>query len=310
MKLIISVDHGNKQTKTKHRVFTSGIVESDTRPAFGSDILKYKEKYYTVSDKRISYERNKMLDERFYILTLFAIAHELEFANIDSSNQIINIQLLVGLPPAHFGSLSEKFEKHFVRGVVETLEFHGKHYKIFISGAYAFPQAYAATMLIRQDIETYPKCAIIDIGGFTADYLAMRYGEMDPSLFGSLENGVFFLYNPIIERVNSDFDILLTESDIDDIILGRQSEFPANVCRIVRNGAQTFINDLISKLRERSIDLRTGKSVFVGGGSILLKKQIESSDKIGNPIFIDRVTANAEGYEMLYDYFIRQQEGV
>ena len=69
---------------------------------------------------------------------------------------------------------------------------------------------------------------------------------------------------------------------------------------IVRAQAELFINDLINKLRELMIDLRTGKAVFVGGGSILLKKYIEASDKIGCPIFIEEISANTKGYELLY----------
>ena len=72
--MIIPIDHGNKQIKTEGRIFTSGIRESDVPPPFGEDILKYKGKYYTLSDKRIPYMRNKCDDNRFYILTLFAIA--------------------------------------------------------------------------------------------------------------------------------------------------------------------------------------------------------------------------------------------
>ena len=30
--MLVCVDHGNKQIKTASRVFTSGLVESDTRP--------------------------------------------------------------------------------------------------------------------------------------------------------------------------------------------------------------------------------------------------------------------------------------
>ena len=48
------------------------------------------------------------------------------------------------------------------------------------------------------------------------------------------------------------------------------------------------------------IDLRTGKTVFAGGGSILLKKQIEKSEKVGNVVFIDEIAANTKGYELLY----------
>ena len=61
-----------------------------------------------------------------------------------------------------------------------------------------------------------------------------------------------------------------------------------------------FISDLFGKLRERAIDLRSGKTVFVGGGSILLRKQIETSGKVISPVFVDMISANVKGYELLY----------
>ena len=95
-------------------------------------------------------------------------------------------------------------------------------------------------------------------------------------------------------------DILLDESDIDAILRDTVPEYGKAVCRIVREQAQLFIDDLIGKLRERMIDLRSGKTVFVGGGSILLKKQIEGSGKIGTAMFVDEISANTKGYELLY----------
>ena len=78
--MIISIDHGNKQIKTLNRTFTSGLLERDNRPAFGEDILCYEGKYYTLSEERIPYMRDKTKDKRFFILTLFAIAYEIEAA--------------------------------------------------------------------------------------------------------------------------------------------------------------------------------------------------------------------------------------
>lgn len=75
--MLISIDHGNKQIKTVHKTFTSGLCESNTRPPFGGDVLFYNGKYYTLSDQRIPYMRDKTADERFFILTLFAIGFEL-----------------------------------------------------------------------------------------------------------------------------------------------------------------------------------------------------------------------------------------
>lgn len=69
--------------------------------------------------------------------------------------------------------------------------------------------------------------------------------------------------------------------------------------RIVNNAAQLFISDLFSRLRECGIDLRSVKTVFVGG-SILLRKQIITSGKVASPIFVYRISTNAKGYELLY----------
>ena len=58
--MLIAVDHGNKQIKTVHTPpFTSGLIQSDT-PGFGTDALAYRGKYYTLTDQRIPYRRQRM----------------------------------------------------------------------------------------------------------------------------------------------------------------------------------------------------------------------------------------------------------
>ena len=69
---------------------------------------------------------------------------------------------------------------------------------------------------------------------------------------------------------------------------------------LVERLAQEFVNDLFSTLRERMLDLRYCKVVFVGGGAILLRRQIEESGKVGTPLFVTRINANAAGFEYLY----------
>jgi len=298
--MIISIDHGNKQIKLPSgKVFTSGINESETRPPFGDDVLKYRGKYYTISEKRIPFMRDKTTDNRFYILTLFAIAFELEKTG-NYNTGLTPIELLVGLPPAHFGGQYKKFEKYFKRVDIEDFEFHGKKFYVKISEVSAYPQAFAAAMSVYGMIRSLPRVVVLDIGGFTADYLLIKNGQADLSVCDSLENGIIILYNQIISKVNSEMDILLDESDVDAILKGTPYGFNGNILRVVDELAQTFISDLLSKLRERSIDLRSGRTVFVGGGSLLLRKQIELSSKISSPIFIDEIFANAKGYELLY----------
>jgi plasmid segregation protein ParM len=297
--MLIAIDHGNKNIKTQGRTFTSGLRESDTRPPFGDDILKYKGKYYTISDKRIPFLRDKTCDDRFYILTLFAIAFDIEDRGRYETN-IIPIKILCGLPPAHYGAQYKRFEKYFMRGESEAFEFHGKKFEIYVNETVSYPQAFAAAMPIYSQISEFSRVIVVDLGGYTADYLAIKKGQADLSVCDSLENGVIILYNQIIARVSSDFDVLLDESDIDAILKNEPNDFGDAVKRVVNETAQIFISDLFGKLRERSIDLRAGKTVFVGGGSMLLRKQIEASGKVSSPIFADKISANAKGYELLY----------
>ena len=242
--------------------------------------------------------RDKSLDDRFYILTLFAVAFEIEDAGLYDPN-LIPVHILAGLPPAHYGAQYERFEKYFKRGV-EEFEFRDKKFKINLFDTSVFPQAFAAVMPIYNNISALKKLIILDLGGFTADYMAMRNGQADLTVCDSLEHGVIIMYNQIIARVNSDLDLLLDESDVDVILKGEYNNFGEDVRRIVNGTARMFIADLFGKLRERAIDLRSGNTVFVGGGSILLRKQIEASGKVASPIFVDKISANAKGYEMLY----------
>lgn len=298
--MLISIDHGNKQIKTTHKTFPSALTESDTRPPFGDDILEYKGKYYLPSGNRIPYMRNKIEDERFFVLTLFAIAHEIEAANAYDPDEIMDIQLAVGLPPAHFGAQASKFEAYFLNRDVISFVFRNKPYDIYISQVACFPQAYAAAVPMLGRFMNVPKAVIVDIGGFTADYLMLRNGKGDLSACDSLENGVIHLYNRIRSKVNGDLDLLLEECDIDAILQDKSHDFDKAVVQIVEEQAQSFIGDLVGKLRERMIDLRTGKAIFVGGGSMLLRRQIEASDKVGHAMFVDEIAANTKGYELLY----------
>ena len=127
----IAVDHGNRNIKTENQIFTSGLVESDTEPPLG-DFLSYNKKYYTLSQQRIPYMRDKTKDDRFFILTLFGIGMELELEGQRPRNEITKVNLPVGLPPAHYGSLYKKFERYFKREGIIQFSFRRNSYSVTI----------------------------------------------------------------------------------------------------------------------------------------------------------------------------------
>ena len=200
------------------------------------------------------------------------------------------------------GTQYKRFAQYFLdRGMI-GFEFNGKVYSICITEAICFPQALAATAPVfkRLQLGTVAKATVIDIGGFTADYLSLRYGAADWASCDSLENGVITLYNRLLSKIRADHDLLLEETDIDSILTGCSTEYGSEIQTLVERGAESFVADLFRTLRERKIELRTGKVIFVGGGSLLLRKQIEKSGKVGTAIFVEEIGANAAGYGLLY----------
>lgn len=300
-KLRVAVDHGNRNVKTCNHLFTTGLSALDKKPGRGENYLQYEGKYYTLSEKRIPYQRDKTLDNRFYVLTLFAICMELEQQPQVQPGDVIQIELPIGLPPKHFADLCEKYEQYFQGdGGVEDVVYNDKIYHICICRAMAYPQDYAAMMTRMDEIGEIPKAVGIDIGGFTTDYLLMRNGQPDMDYCDSLESGVITMYNQIISNVNSEYDTLLEETDIDSILAGKIRFYDENVVRMTEDIVQNFVTDLLGSIRERGIDTRSTYTVFIGGGAKLLRKFLEKADRLGRYMFIEDVSANAKGYDLLY----------
>ena len=76
--MLIAIDHGNYAIKTTHTAFLSGLTESKVKPPLSEEVLEYAGSFWTLSGKRVPYMRDKTQDDRYFVLTLFAIARELE----------------------------------------------------------------------------------------------------------------------------------------------------------------------------------------------------------------------------------------
>ena len=272
-KVRIAVDHGNRNMKTCSQVFTTGLIIQDKKPARGEKFMIYEEKYYILSENRIPYQRDKTQDNRFFILTLFAIVKELEGNSQIQSDDVIQVDLSIGLPPKHYAELCEKYETYFKGGSrIHKVTYCSNEYHITIGEVMAFPQDYAAMMTM---IEKLQPC-------------------------DALEKGVITMYNKIISGINSEYDILLEESDIDSILQGNTEFYEEAVVHLTENMVEDFVKDLLNSIRERGIDTKSAYTVFIGGGAKLLHHFLEQSDRLGKYVFIDDICANAKGYDRLF----------
>lgn len=308
--MIIAVDAGNKQIKTENFVFHSGIQESESRPQTCEEALLYKGKYYVPSSRRIKYLRDKTEDERFYILTLMAVAKEIDFAmqegiNRYSPNVTIQVDLLVDLPPAHYAGLYEKFEQYFYRdGSMVSFAYREKEYTIHFRSVTAYPQAYMAFLWINhtQKMMRLPKVLVIDIGGFTSDYLLIRQGNPDLEFCDSLEKGVILFYNSVIAQIRQKYNILLDEADIDTIICEKESYCKEVVQNEVRDIAEKYVVEFLGEFRELGIDFATCFTVFTGGGAVLFQRILDKVFvKFDGRYYLEMdIHANAKGCRIQY----------
>ena len=91
---IIAVDHGYGNMKTANTVTPTGIKAYETEPIFTGNILEYNGIYYRIGEGHKEFIPDKAMDEEYYLLTLMAIARELNVFSIREAD----VHLAAGLP--------------------------------------------------------------------------------------------------------------------------------------------------------------------------------------------------------------------
>lgn len=295
--MLISIDHGNSAIKTLNFSFISGLSEHMVKPPITDEVLEYNGSYWTLSSKRLNYMKDKTQDDRYFILTLFAIAKEMESAGQYTPVEIIDLS--VGLPPEHYGILKDRFASYFKRDKEVRFIYKDRPYCIKINNVMVFPQAYAAVIPQSSLVINTLRIFIVDIGGYTTDVLLLRNGKPDMQFCRSLETGIITMNNEIIRKVNSLHDMKIEDEHISAVLSGKETILPQDVKDTILSATRLHAKDILDQLRELQVDLRSNPAVFVGGGSILLRPFIENSHQVAKADFITSTNANAIGYDML-----------
>ena len=318
MKKVIAIDHGNNMIKSTHFSFPSGYMESDHLPHLGGDVLVYKDKEYTLSEKRLVQKNDKTVDDSFFILTLFAVGKEilkdLENAGVNPvSDEImessipepVSLGLLVGLPPLHYKAMYKNFEKYFTgREQCIQFELNNRSFAVKIESVQAFPQAYAAALTVYDQIKDSQIVNVVDLGGYTVDCLQLVSLQPNMSVCTSLYMGVNILYQRINEQVRATGAQNIHESVIESILLNDWNtlgNYSESRIALVKSNAERFACEILAEVAQTGLDLTEDKTVFVGGGSILLKEYLNKAEKATRAVFVDDLHANAKGYHIIYD---------
>ena len=288
---VLGVDHGWSQMKTVHTIFSAGIEEILSEPAFFDDVMEYENHYYKVGTKRDAVMDNKTVNDDYYLLTLASIAKELKLRG----SREATIVLAVGLPATRYGAEKKQFVEYLSRKKEVMFTFEQVQYRIRIEKVAVFPQSYAA--VVDQIPGFGKKVIVVDIGSWTIDIFPIIDKKPDDANANTISEGLI----PCMRRINKHsvrlFNEKIDEDVIQSYIMTRQADLDEKLVEIMDKELVDFAKNLFNMLREEGYSLQTTQFYFVGGGAVVMSTFGEIDQR--NVKYNFDVNSNAKGFEKL-----------
>jgi plasmid segregation protein ParM len=308
--LVVGIDHGNGNIKSQSQCIPCGLVRysSEPRKFMNEDILEYRGMFYTLSDTRMPYKSDKTSDREYFVLTLFILSLEAKNRGISLDGQ--DIIMGIGVPPADFSQQAGRFKQYFMDEAKDGVNFrwNGSEVCFKIKDVQVSPQNFAAVFCYKASLfKQYRTVNCIDIGDGTVDLLVIRKGQPDLSVRVSERMGIAVLRSEIANSIQQNFGLQLESSDIEQVLMNEPTVLDSEVIHEIKRMADEWFVRIVNKLHTYVADFRTNPTVFLGGGSQVLHKQIEISPDFKYIDFIDNITANAVGYAMLIKARMKKQ---
>ena len=145
MSIIIGIDHGYYAIKTAHCSFPAGLTSyGEHEPYTRQGLLEFGGCFFVCGSGRQPIQRDKTVNDNYYLLTLAAIAKEIRQRGLPPE---CSVRIAAGLPLTSFGRDKPKFKDYLLRSNQPVnFKFEGVEYSITIEEVAVFPQGYAALM--------------------------------------------------------------------------------------------------------------------------------------------------------------------
>lgn len=272
---VIGVDHGYAAMKTVHGSFPSGLVAYEHEPYTQKNVLEYGGTYYVVGSGRQPLQKDKTRTEDYYLLTLAAIARELDCRNAERTCSVI---LAAGLPLTSFGRDKKKFRAYLLRdGKPVPFRYEGRDYTVTVRDVKLFPQGYAA-VLTQTELLDEPSVIVADIGGWTVDLMRLDNAVPNAATCRSLELGVIRCIDETMEQVRRSTGLSVTDIQIERVLNGNSCSLDPKAKEIIQKNGRSYTERILSAIMEAGFDLRAIPSVFIGGGSTIVRRHVTPQD--------------------------------
>lgn len=300
-KLLIGIDHGYGNMKTRHAVFKSGVKCYALEPAIASNVLEYDGKYYVIGESHKVFIANKNEDDDYYILTLAAIAKELSFRGINTADVV----LAVGLPVNWMSNQKKEFAEYIMRKKEVDFKFCKDSYHIKICDVKVYPQGYAG---IVAALPSYTGVNMLaDIGNGTMNTIVITNGRPISDKIFTDKLGVHQCVKRIYNALQAECGKLPDESLIEGFLRKGTADTSHRILSIMQMEAEKYTAEIFDKLSEYEYDPELVKLHIIGGGGCLIRNFGAYNSE--NVEIITDICATAKGYESLYLTEARMKKG-
>ena len=290
-KIIIGIDHGFGNMKTRNTVFRSGVKAYKNVPTFGTDVLEYGGMYYLIGEGHKPFSADKAADQDYYVLTLAAAAKELKCRGLRKADVI----LAVGLPIVWVSNQREAFKNYLLQERDVSFRYKGLDYQIHISDVRVYPQGFAA---VAANLAEYDGVNILaDIGNGTMNTLYINDHKPQADKFYTDKLGVQQCINQIKNRLLAETGTTVNEGQIEDFLITGRSNIRAEYRQAMQEEAEEYVNGIFAKLVEYDYNPDLMKLYIVGGGGCLVKNFGRYDPE--RVEIINDICATAKGYEVV-----------
>ena len=293
---LIGIDHGYAAMKTAHCSFATGLVPYAHEPYSSDHVLEYDGQFYVIGSGRQALQKDKTATESYYLLTLAAIAMELEARKLPGEAEVI---LAAGLPLTSFGRDKKAFRQYLLRdGKPIDFRYEGRPYRITIRDVQLFPQGYSA-VIWQPELLEQPSVIVADIGGWTMDLMEVDNQVPNAATCRSLELGVICCLNEISEQLRRTLGLSLTNTQIESVMRGATTTLPREAKELIQRETEQYISRLLSAIQECGMDYRAMPMVVLGGGASILARHVSSRAGLCGLFALEDDKRNAQGFQRL-----------
>ena len=288
---VIGIDHGYGNMKTANHCFKTGLLTYDAEPLFTGDMLVYGDKYYLIGEGHKEFLPDKIRDEDYYVLTLVAIAKELQRENITEAKVII----AAGLPLTWTSGQKKDFAIYLSKNKEVCFTYQKVDYHITIEGVRIYPQGYAGIAEFASTMKGVNLVA--DIGNGTMNVLYMINGKPQAGKMYTEKFGTYQCTLAVRETFMQKTQREINDAIIEEVLITGSANIAASDQKIIRAIATEYVKDIFRRLREHGYDEGTMMLYVTGGGGCLVKNFYKfNADRVK---FVDDISAAAKGYEYI-----------